>query len=240
MVYKIGICDNEELQIKINMLYVKEIALKHGFNFSIETFISGTRLNEYLSSDFLDVIFLDIQLENESGIDIAKEIKLKYPNIIIVFITGHREFANEAFDVEAMGYVLKPIEICKVEQLLIKILKFVNLINLNGNSHGFKIKINNTRKWLPFSCIIYLKKINTQSLVVTKNSSLETYESLDSLMNKLSNNFIRITQSLIININEVKHVKKNIVTLKNNIEYKIGRAYYKNFLTNYPKLFDWI
>ncbi len=63
----------------------------------------------FLNTTKVDVAFLDIQMRGVSGIDVAKYIKSKYPRANIVFTTGFSEYQQEAFQMRASGYVLKPI-----------------------------------------------------------------------------------------------------------------------------------
>ena len=57
-----------------------------------------------------DIVFLDIQLGGMDGIDIARELRQKSENVILIFVTGTKEHVFQAFDVAAFHYLLKPIE----------------------------------------------------------------------------------------------------------------------------------
>ncbi|MBP1755115.1 MAG: LytTR family transcriptional regulator [Firmicutes bacterium] len=119
MKFIIGICDDEKLQVKVNGLYIKEIAERNHWELSLIPFNSGKGVMEYLQTKKLDVLFLDIDLGNESGIGVAEKLAAKYPELVVIFITGHREFANDAFDVDAMGYIVKPVDEKKMERWII-------------------------------------------------------------------------------------------------------------------------
>lgn len=69
---------------------------------------------EYVSSNQVDVAFLDIEMRQMSGIELAKYIKVANPKINIVFSTGYAEYRGEAFEMHASGYITKPITADKV------------------------------------------------------------------------------------------------------------------------------
>ncbi len=71
-------------------------------------FRKETELLEYIENNDFDVVFLDIQLKNMSGIQVAEKIKEYKPQANIVFVTGYSEYMSEAFALHASGYVLKP------------------------------------------------------------------------------------------------------------------------------------
>lgn len=68
-----------------------------------------------------DLLFLDIQMPNKTGLDAAKEIKTKHPGMTIVFCTAHDEFALTAFDLAAEDYLLKPVTMARLSQALQKV-----------------------------------------------------------------------------------------------------------------------
>lgn len=58
----------------------------------------------------LDVAFLDVEMPDDmSGLELARQLQVRFPKMNIVFITGHREYALKAFDLDASGYLLKPL-----------------------------------------------------------------------------------------------------------------------------------
>lgn len=73
-------------------------------------------LMEYLENDTADVIFLDINMPDMNGIDIAKWLKDNHPEINVVFTTGYSEYTNQAIRANAKGYLLKPITKDMIEE----------------------------------------------------------------------------------------------------------------------------
>lgn len=73
---------------------------------------------EFCQSTSCEVAFLDIQMRNMSGVELAKAIKLIHPHMNIIFATGYIDYMKEAFDLHASGYMLKPITAEKVKDEL--------------------------------------------------------------------------------------------------------------------------
>lgn len=75
---------------------------------TIHAFSKPTPLLEFIDNHSCDIAFLDIEMGKVNGLEIAKQIKIKYPKVNIIFVTGYNNYAIEAFKIKASGYVLKP------------------------------------------------------------------------------------------------------------------------------------
>lgn len=230
MQYNIGICDDEILQLKLNNVYLKEIAARNRYDVSVKAFSCSPHLFSYLQKETLDILFLDIDLGEESGIEIAKKLSVRYPHIIIVFLTGHREFANDAFDVEALGYVLKPINEQKLERIFIKAI--TQVIGLKNKSEGSFLVITeeNIKKKINQAEITYIERVLSKSIIHTAKREYEVYEPLTSLCKRLDNSFLRVNQSEIVSSRDILKLEGNTVYLKSGRELSIGRTYKKAVL----------
>lgn len=83
---------------------------------SAEGFCDVDEALDYLKNNSVDAVFLDINMPEMSGLELAQVIREECDNVELVFLTGHSEFALDAFKVHASGYLIKPIE----EELLLK------------------------------------------------------------------------------------------------------------------------
>lgn len=235
MEYKIGICDDEPIQLKVNYIYIKEITTRNQISVTVQSFCNSAQLFSYLKNQELDILFLDIDLGEESGITIAEHLAQEYPDIIIVFLTGHREFTNEAFDVEALGYVVKPINEQKLERTLNK--AFTQAYGIKNRSNGSSLIITeeNIKKKIPQPDILYIERIQAKSLIHTKKRIYQIYEPLTSIYERLDQNFLRINQSEIVNRGEIITIQGNTVFLQDGRQLSIGRTYKKAVMANFFK-----
>ena len=76
---------------------------------NVRGFTDAAEALEYLRSEPADVVFLDIQMPDINGLDLARRIKLLQPHCNVVFVTAYSEYAGEAWELHASGYVLKPV-----------------------------------------------------------------------------------------------------------------------------------
>ena len=107
----IAICDDEEF-------YVQDISTRLD-NFTqtfkdipldIDTFTSGKDLIKSFTKKKYDLIYLDIELADSNGIDIAQYVHDIKPNCMIIFVTSHMSYVNQSFIVNAFQFIKKPIE----------------------------------------------------------------------------------------------------------------------------------
>jgi DNA-binding LytR/AlgR family response regulator len=235
MKYIIGVCDDEKLQVKVNGLYIKEIALRNNWEIAMVPFTTGKAVLDYLATNKMDILFLDIDLGNESGINIAERIAVKYPELVVIFVTGHREFANDAFDVDAMGYIVKPVDEKKIERVLKKTITHVEAIRMKKPSESIIITVENLKKKILQSDILYIERQQAKSIVFLKGKEYGVYETLTSLAERLTDDFLRVSQSYIVNKSFIANIKGNSVFLKNGMDIPIGRTFRKQVLEAYYK-----
>ncbi|MBF0794881.1 response regulator transcription factor LytR [Mammaliicoccus lentus] len=195
-------------------------------------------LEHLLSNDF-DVIFLDINLMEESGLDLAKKInKMKHvPHII--FATAHDTFAVQAFELEATDYILKPFEKARIEQAVNKLTSIEQQSVVEQSNHDgtevLPIEINDRIYILNIEDIIAISVNQGVTTINTTETKYETNEPLSYYEKKLSHGkFIRIHRASIINkkhIQSVEHWFNSTyqVTLTHGIKLQVSRSYMKLF-----------
>lgn len=233
MAYQIGLCDDELYQIKVNGLFLKEIAAKNDLDLEYHGFTNGTQLKKYLEKKPLDIVFMDIDLEKESGVELAAELTRRYPQMVVVFVTGHREFMEEAFEMDAMGYLMKPYEISRMESVLRKSMLQVSALKQDHMEQVLVVNDENLKKKIKCKDIIYIQRQQYKSVVVTSQRQYCVYEPLTALYDRVGDGFLRVNQSEVVNMDYIKNVEGNVVILKSNMEMPIGRTYRKSIMQRY-------
>lgn len=104
---KIITADDEQLALEDLTSIVHEVKPES----NIVSFSKSKELLAYAKKHSCDVAFLDIEMDEISGIEIAKYLKMRNPKINIIFVTGYNEYMKQAFQMHASGYVMKPV--CK-------------------------------------------------------------------------------------------------------------------------------
>ena len=150
-----------------------------------------------------DVIFLDISMPGTSGMKLAETLKnLRHPPVV-VFVTAHAEFAADAFDLDAVDYVLKPIESKRLESALSRV--EAALAQRDAGRNGSEvprvvIERDGRKTFIPVSDIIYVEARADSSYIVSTQGSSLVGESILSLEHRLtSEGFLRVHRSYIVN-----------------------------------------
>jgi len=163
-----------------------------------------------------------------SGIASAMSFKKINKDIIIIFVTGHKEFALEAFDADAIGYIVKPVQPEKLERIL---RKAINLINMSKNqimSKSIFIIEDNIKKKLLIHQIITIEKEGNRCKIVSINEIHYCYMTISKILNELDKDFWQINQGVIVGRRYIKDIYGNEVIMKNGQRYVLGRKYSKD------------
>ena len=158
---------------------------------------------------------MDIDLGIANGIELAKQVYDKYPATMIAFITGHKQLIKDVFDVQPCGFIEKPLlreSVMRVFEIIVK--KCDEIPKFNYVSNG-------SLKCVMLREIIYLRSDGRKILITGLNFKDEYYGKLDEAdekLQKLSRNFVRVSQSYIINEKYIKEISYTEVVI--NVEGK--------------------
>lgn len=164
-----------------------------------------------------DVIFLDIEMPELTGIECAKRILDINPKTSIIFATAHEEFMSDAFELYAFDYLTKPFKIDRIYKTLRKI-KDLNLEHnqttrsnlVKGNKVVDKLIIKNKEgtSFIDKRDIFLIQRENRSTVIYTLNSRYVTSEGLGSLEERLEGKvFFRSHRSYIINISKINRIE---------------------------------
>ena len=239
MKINIIVCDDESLALKMNCAYIEELAKKYKVDVNVIGFTKGEKVIEYIESNEVDIAFLDIDLKSISGLTVAARLLKKNSRIVTVFVTSHREFAYEAFTVEAFSYLIKPIESERLERIFKKAIIQVKDINNRLQRIPLIITEDNIKRKISQSSIIYIERVYSQSIIYTKAGKHSVYETITSLSKRLEENFLQVNQGVIVNLEEVTSMKGHQIYMKTGETFSIGRTFSKEVkqrYLNYPRV----
>lgn len=168
-------------------------------------------------SDFIklrpDVVFMDIDLKGESGLECAKVICEVEPKVKIVFATAHSEYMANAFEIYAFDYLVKPFDMERIGKTLDRIMNFSDIgrhedIQENTGDEKLLIKGKEEINILDINDIIMIERTDSTTRIVTKDEVYLTAQSLSSLEEKLNaDKFMRCHKSYIIRIDAIKKLE---------------------------------
>ena len=152
------------------------------------------------------LLFLDIQLPGINGLDFAKTINF-LPHIMIVFVSAYDEYALDAFSVNAIDYITKPISPSRFEKTVQKLEKYVNIFSPKIDK--IPIKNKDGFEFIEVKDICYIESVGKNVVMHTKGATWKLHHTtLATLQKKLPENFIRTHKSYIVNAEKVCKMKK--------------------------------
>lgn len=229
---KIAIVDDEnEFKIYFSKL-VSDYFDKKKYSISkITTCCSGNEILSRVEVEKFDCIFLDIEVGNENGIEIAEIIKSKYPNINVVFVTNKAELVFESLKIKPDGFIRKShieSEVCNW------IDHYICEYELTKES--FTIKENNKYINLKISEIFYFESAGNYICIYLQNRKFKIKSSLVNWEEKLKNkNFVRVHAGYLVNISKIFDITDLTITLENNVKIPISRNRKKSVVSLFYK-----
>lgn len=216
----IVICDDDIIQRRIIKNLIEE-NITNGSNINIVNVSSGEELLQATSKGAFDVIFLDIEMTGINGLETAKKIRKLDEQVIIVFITGYKDYAPNAFEVSAFRYIIKPIEAEKFKQCFNKI---IEMLHKDNKDNLFEIKMGKQDLYIDKSDIVYFEKSKNKVIINTVHDQVEFYGTLNQVSKRInSDKFIQIHQGYIVNVDKIKILKQNEVLVEKGMNLPISR-----------------
>ena len=167
---------------------------------------------EMLMKNRVDVVFLDISMPGASGLQLAEVLhKLKNPPAI-VFVTAYSDHAVEAFDVDAIDYLLKPVEEARLDRAIEKVLArgkpIVETKSSSSSIERIPVEKGGRKVLIPVDQIRYIMAKDDYSCIFTEDDRYLSTTSLAQFESKLSDfGFFRVHRRYIVNLANVEDVE---------------------------------
>ncbi len=184
-----------------------------------------------MESQAPDLIFLDIHLAEESGLDFAKLVPA---TIQIIFTTAYPNYALESYDLNALDYLLKPIGVDRLEKALDKVQHYFQTRNLEkdlpeAKDHIF-VKADRKLFRLELAEIHYIEGMKDYVMIHAKDRKLMVAMNIKTILNQLpSSDFVRVNKSFIVNLSKIESVDNHWVTV-DGLEIPLGASYKPDLL----------
>ena len=225
------IVDDEPLAQDVLETYIQKIPELN----LIEKCSNALEANEALKNHDIDLMFLDIQMPQLTGVDFLKT--LNHPPLVI-FTTAYPNYAIEGFELNALDYLLKPISLERFMKAVNKAEEQLELQSKGGSSSGGEeeeepnfifVKADKKLVKINYADIIYIEGLKDYVIIRMDNSRVITLQTMKSLEEKLPQNiFKRIHRSYIVNVDKIEAVVGNMIEVieKNQAKHlPIGKNY---------------
>lgn len=222
------IIDDESVAIQIIKTHISKIpslTLVDSFNNAIDAF-------ECLRKNDIQLIFLDINMPDISGISFAKSIN---KSIKIIFTTAYRDYAVEGFELQAVDYLLKPISFDRLLKAVNNYFEIHSTIvtpeikSLAKKDFMF-VRSNRKMQKIDFEDIIYIESYSDYLKIHLSKTTIVTRETISAIEARLPNqHFIRIHRSYIVSIKNITSFNHEEIHIQNTF-LTISRSYKKDVL----------
>ena len=214
---RIAICDDEEIyRVELKTILDK---LLINVDYNIDTFDDGTKLMESFNKAPYDLVFLDIEMPAVDGITLAKSIRNKSENVFIVFLTGHIEYALEGYEVNALRYLTKPVDIGKLKEVI----RYVQ--EKQGSARQLIIREDGEEILIDISDVIYMESMNQNVRIVSAKGEHVIRYNIGDFEEQLKNDgFFRIHRGYLISLSKVKKLVKSDVIMDNGETLPVSRS----------------
>lgn len=213
---KVVICDDNPIVLNEVKSMIEEYSINKNIIFDIDVFENGSDLLN--SNNYYNIAILDVEMPEINGIELAKQLRNKNSQIILMFLTAYHQYIDNAFDLNAARFFEKPLNkerfFLGLNNVLQKIDESQIELFLKDSEKRIRVSAND---------IIYLEIFKRGTKIITINRIYESNNKIDYYKNKLVKSvFVSPHKSFLINLNYLKSYKRNSLTLTNDIEIPIS------------------
>ncbi|MGN0462105.1 MAG: LytR/AlgR family response regulator transcription factor [Ruminococcus sp.] len=224
---KIAICDDDSVQLKYINSLVEKWSDISGEKSIISLYSNADELLFNYTPGCFDVLLLDIQMEGENGISLAKRIRGFNDNASIIFITAVSDYVFDGYDVGAIQYLLKPVDEDKLFDCLNTALK------KSPDKKRIVLESEQSSTAVTIDDIIYLEAFSHKTKVVLVNKEFYTNESISGIEKRLGSDFYKCHRSYIVNIKHINSIKKYDAVMDNGLSVPVSRRLYNDFSNSF-------
>lgn len=229
------IVDDEPLAreaMKLLLEDTAELQLAGAFN-------NAASAARFMQEHEVDLIFLDIQMPGVTGIEFARTLSRK---TLVVFTTAYTEYALDSYEVDAIDYLVKPIELERFRKAVEKAVSYHSLLlrgeeeavgTFSGNEDYFFVKADRRYFKVNFADILFIEGLKDYVILQLDRQRIITRMSLKAIFDLLPRTtFLRVSKSYIVNTTHIDSLDNNDVYIK-SYEIAIGNSYRDAFFRDF-------
>lgn len=225
MKIRIACCDDEKQQLELYKTMFTNIEMRQDIELNVEYFLSGNFMLERFQSEKnpFDLVYLDMDMDEKSGLDLAKEIRQNYhSDCLILFLTNYPKYMQSSFDVRAFQYMIKPVQFEEFERKFNAARKYLE----KDDKNRVILKIDEDNVVFFTNEIYYIEKEKSskQFLVYLEDKCVVAKGVLSAIENQLlEQHFMRTHRSYLVNMKHIRRIQKNDLVLSNGNLVPISR-----------------
>ncbi|MES2131233.1 MAG: LytTR family DNA-binding domain-containing protein [Bacteroidota bacterium] len=219
------IVDDDDIDRLTAVSYAKKFSELH----IAGVFASTDEALKVVETQKIDILFLDIDMPTGSGLDFRKQL-LHIP--VCIFITAHPEHAVESFELDALDFMVKPLNLDRFTKTINRIKEFMELkhkaalFESGVGDDTIFIKEGHEQVKIKLHDILYLEALKDYTLIITTQKRHCVLSSIGTLLKEEHfKSFIRVHRSYAVHKAFIKKIGASEIELNNNLSIPIGRSY---------------
>lgn len=233
---KVAICDDDYLIAHQIENIIWSTCNREKIKVDTEVYYSGITLaQEVCIGQKFDLIYLDIEMENGDGISVAKSIREKDENAIIIFVSSYDKYMMELFRLDVFSFIKKPIDNDTFSKTFLEANQ-----KICSKNFFFSFKYRNQEYKILCSEILYFESKGRQISTHEKSGEVCVFNGklsdVEKNLEKGKIPFLRIHQSYLVNYFGIRSKTKSEVTLINGVGLPISEERQKKFSIDYGKM----
>ena len=209
----------------------------------MDSFSNGLAANDFIKKNKVDLMFLDINMPELSGLDLLRSL-VESP--LVIFTTAYPQYALESYELDAIDYLVKPIRTERFLKAVNKAENHLKLLQQDMNNNQIEkieedyVFIKADRKFfkLHFRDILYIEGLKDYVVIYTQDNKIMTSMNVKTIAAQLpSSIFARVSKSYIVNVQKISSFDTEIIYIGTN-EIPLGQAFKDDFIRQYiePKI----
>ena len=229
---KIAVCEDVSIYSDYIVSIIHQWSNTTGNDADVSVYPDAESLLVVLGDVIYDVLLLDIEMKNMTGIELAKLVRRMDEDVVIIFITSHSNYSLEGYDVNPLHYLIKPVSEEKLKQVLDKAYAVYSI----KGAEGIVISGESGMKKILLDKILYISTMSHFTEIATIDEILHTKTTRQELEKVLPNHFINCHRTYIINMFKVSAVYNDKLILNDGTNIPVSRRRSKNLMESFMRL----
>ncbi|MGI6501049.1 MAG: LytR/AlgR family response regulator transcription factor [Anaerostipes sp.] len=228
MNWKIAVCDDEEIYCEQILKLCQRCFEEENITGTIDVYHNGEEMLD--GKEEYHIVFLDVEMKKYNGFEVAKELNKAKRETKIIYITSHKEWMEQAFEVKAFRYLSKN-NMEKIPNVM------MDAIHELSEDVGVFIKEENGNKiqFILYKDIYALESMGATVILYSGDSHVLIRDTIKSMISKLDDRFIECSRGIVINYQQIEKIENGSVILKNGMKQKISYRRKKFVKDGYKK-----
>lgn len=219
---RLAVCDDEAAARETLCAMADAFLSARELGHHITPYANG---GELLAAGEFDVIFLDIRMRGMSGMETARKLRAQGREGLLVFVTALEEYACDAFDVEALGYLVKPLDAGRFSRTMERVCKAL----WQREQGGLLIKRAGGCRRVRFSEIVYCEIMSRKIYLHTGREVIDYYQRLAALETQIDGRFFKCHRSYLVNLDHVQGFTEGMARLDTGAVIPVSRLRRQEF-----------